>query len=187
MVGTIVFIEHKWVYEKVFKRRKWRAILGYAVFVVTMAGFLVLITRPNRDISVIVKNVHNYFEHLRPGEYQQSYDLLSDLSRKSYSLSDFIIDHDKNKVEVRDFRIDEVTLNEFDKAKAMVRISSPFSVYGQSNLSLEMVKEDDTWHMVFSPSMVRPKNTTTAEDDNTKAQHRRPRDGKVGHFFKSLF
>src|SRR5215471_14133902 len=128
MVGTIVFIEHKWVYENVFKRRKWRAIVGYAVFVATMAGFLILITSPNRDVSVIVKTVHNYFDHLKPGEYQQSYDLLSDLSRKNYSLSDFIIDHDKAKVEVRDFRIDEVALNEFDKQKAMVRISSPFSV-----------------------------------------------------------
>ena len=187
MVGTIVFIEHKWIYEKVFRKRKWPAIVGYVIFVIVMAGFIVLITRPNRDVSMIVNNVHAYFDHLKPGEYPKSYDMLSDLSRKNYSLSDFIIDHDKARVEIRDFRIDEVTLNDFDKKKALVRISSPFSLYGQTSLSLELVKDDDGWRLVFSPSMVRNKNTASADEENGKSLRKRPREGKVGHFFRSLF
>lgn len=189
MVGTIVFIEHKWVYEKVFRRRKWRAVAGYAVFVLAMAGFLILITRPNRDVALIVKSVHGFLDHLRPGEYDQAYEALSQISKKNYPLPEFLADHEKNKAQVQDFRIDQITLNEFDKKKAVVRISSPFSIYGQNNLAFEMVSEDEGWHVVMSPSMARPKTLVSedTEGEGGARKEKKRREGKVTHFFKSIF
>lgn len=189
MVGTIVFIEHKWVYEKVFRRRKWRAVAGYAIFVMAMAGFLILITRPNRDVALIVKSIHHFLDHLKPGEYSQAYEAMSKISKDNYPLPEFLADHEKSKLTIQDFRIDEITLNEFDKKKAVVRVSSPFSIYGQNHLSIEMVNEEDGWHVVLSPTINRPKTVLSedAENDSGTKKERKRREGKVTRFFKSIF
>jgi len=189
MVTTIVFFERKRIYEKVFHKNIWIAILGYGVLVGLMVGFLNLITRPDRDISLIIKSVQSFFQHLKPGEYDQAYASLSEISKKNYPEKDFVSDHEKSKVKIQDFRIDTVTLNEFDKKKAVVMLSSSFRLYGQNNLAIEMVKEEDRWNVVLSPSVVQTKNvpTETPEPANAARKAKAKKGGKVSRFFKSIF
>ena len=189
IVLTIIFIERRWIYEKVFQRKKWRAMLGYTVMLLAMVGFLLLITEPNRDISLIVSSTHHFLDHLQPGEYEQAYQALSEVSKKNYPEKDFVSDHENLHIKVQDFRIDEVALNNFDKKKAAVRVSSPFSLYGQNSFTLEVVNENGAWRVVINPSMIDHKTSlaeTTREPARGKNLEKR-RPGAVTRFFRKIF
>ncbi|MFO1520149.1 MAG: hypothetical protein U1F57_10880 [bacterium] len=192
---TIIFIERKWIYDTVFKHKKGRAIVGYVVMICVMVGFLVLITRPNRDMSMILSSTHRFIDHLRPGEYDQAYEVLSETSKLNYPKNDFISDQENFHVHAQEVRIDEVNLNEYDSKKALVKISTPFLLYGQNHLSLDMVKENGEWRMAFSPKMAeRPPNASVSEnsadtkrDNGTDKSKEKRRPGAVRRFFHKVF
>jgi hypothetical protein len=186
---TILLIERRWIYEKVFRGKFWWTVTGYAVVFLAMIGAFYLINRANRDISLIIKATHDFVEHLKPGEYDKAYALLSDISKKSYPMDSFIKDNERSSVKIEDFRIDGVELNEFDKKKAVVKVSSPFLIYGQSSMSFESVKEDDGWRLVFTPSIIQQKGlqANQATDGSTHPSPKRRSSGGIGGALRSLF
>ncbi len=187
---TILFIERRWIYEKVFRQKTWRAVAGSTVLAGAMVGFFILVTGSNRDTSLIVKTAHSYFNHLRAGEYAQAYDKLSTISKKAYAKDSFVKDHQRSSIKIQDFRIDEVQFNEFDKRKAVVRISSPFSIYGQNSLSFELVKEEE-WRLVFSPTLIAQNTPKPAAAGSPSPRREKKRSSgspeTVGRVLRSLF
>ncbi len=189
---TILIIERRWIYEKIFQRKPWRAMAGYGVLAVAVAGFFVFVTRSNRDTLLIVQTTQAFVQHLKPGEYAKSYEVLSTISKKTYPKDNFIKDHQRSAVTVQDFRIDEIKFNEFDKRKAVVRLSSPFSIYGQSSLAFELIKEAEQWKLVFSPTLLAQKASKPASSAPSSAPRREKRRSSdspetVGRILKSFF
>jgi hypothetical protein len=188
---TILLIERRRIYEKVFRGKFWWTVGGYAAVFFLMIGALTFVNRSNRDISLIIQATRDFVQHLKPGEYAKAYALLSDISKKSYPLEAFIKDNERSSVKIEDFRIDRVELNEFDKKKAVVRVSSPFLIYGQTSMSFESVKEDDGWRMVFTPSIIQQKtsqaNSSSGSGSRTTTKRRSSGGGSLGSAFRSIF
>jgi hypothetical protein len=188
---TILFIERHRIYDKIFRRKPWLAATGGAVLVIAMAGMLALVTRSNRDRSLIIKTTHDFIDHLKPGEYPEAYEMLSDISKKAYPLDLFVKDNQRSSIQVQDFRIDGVEFNEFDKKKAVVKVSSPFLIYGQSSMSFELVKEDPGWRLVITPSLVQQKelqaNQTSNSNGAPRSTSKRRSSGSMGGFLRSIF
>jgi amino acid transporter len=179
VIGTIIFVERKWIHENVF-RRKWRyALVGYSFLAVLMLFFLFLITSPSRDTSHIIKLVNVFMQNVTSGDYRSAYEQLSEVSKKEYTLKDFVHDHLENHIKVQNFRIDEVIFNEYDKRKAVAVVSSPFTLYGRETLNLEIIREKDGWRIVFSRAIFRP----NALDQGKGKQ----RGGFITNFFKKFF
>ena len=155
-IGTIIFIERKWIYENVFRKKKRYAVAGYSFLAALMLVFLFFITSQSRDTSHIIKLVNGFLQNVTTGDYRGAYEQLSEASKKIYTLNDFANDHVENHVKVQNFRIDEVIFNEYDKKKAVAVISSPFTLYGRETLNLEMSKEDEGWRIVFSRTIFHP-------------------------------
>lgn len=174
---TILFIERQWLYEKIFRRKKWFAVAGYGAVALIMVITLIIFTKSSRDTSVIVKNVNIYFDNIKAGDYQAAYDELSNMSKKAYSLNEFVADHSGNRMKIQDFRVDDVIFNRYDHKKAVVTISSPFLIYGQGTLPLEMVNEDDGWRIVLSKAIV----------DGRMPGKENKKSGAVSRFFKKIF
>ena len=178
-IGTIIFIERKWIYENVFGRKKLYAMAGYSFLVAVMLAFLFMITLPSRDTSHIVKLVNGFLQNVTMGDYQSAYEQLSEVSKKAYPLKDFVNDHVEKRIKVQNFRIDEVIFNEYDKRKAVVVVSSPFTLYGRETLNLEMSKEEKGWRLVFSRTIF---HSTAPEQGKSKKKG-----GSITNFFKKLF
>jgi len=174
---TILFIERQWLYEKIFRRKKWFAVAGYGAVAFIMVITLVIFTKSSRDTSVIVKNVNLYFDNIKAGDCQSAYDRLSNVSKKAYSLNDFVADHSSNRMKIQDFRVDDVIFNRYDDKKAVVTISSPFLIYGQGTLPLEVVREDEGWRIVLSEAIV----------ENRIPSKETKKGGAVSKFFKKIF
>lgn len=189
IVLTILYIERTWIYEKIFRKKKWQAILGYAVMVAAMLGFLMLITEPSRDSTLIVNATHQFLDHVQPGKYEQAYQALTSTSQHNYSESNFINDHEDLRIKVQDFRIDEIVFNEFDKKRAVVKVSSAFSIYGQNSTSLEVVKENGVWKVSFSPTMIdrnTPLNGKNLELVPAESEEK-SKPGWLRRFFRKVF
>ncbi len=186
---TIIFIERQWIFEKIFKRRKGRAVLGYLVMLALMIGFLILLTQPNRDTYLIVQATHQFLDHIHPGEYEEAYKALSEVSKRNYSENDFTSDHDAFRITIQDYRIDEVLINEFDKKKAVVKVSSPFSMYGQNSLNLEVVNDKSGWHVAFSPSMIDHKSplVDSRPDITPQTLPEEHKPGFIRRLFRKIF
>ncbi len=179
VIGTIIFIERKWIYENVFRRKKRYALAGYFFLAALMLAFLFLITAPSRDTSHIIKLVNGFLQNVTSGDYRGAYGQLSEVSKKAYTLDDFVNDHVENRVKVQNFRIDEIIFNEYDKSKAVAVVSSPFTLYGRETLHMEILKEEEGWRIVFSRTIFRP-NAPAQEKSNK-------REGAITNFFKKLF
>ena len=178
-IGTIIFIERKWIYENVFRRKKRYAVAGYSFLAALMLVLLSLITSPSRDTSHIIKLVNGFLQDVTAGDYRGAYEQLSEVSKKAYTLKDFANDHADNCIKVQNFRIDEVIFNKYDKTKAVAVVSSPFTLYGRETLNLEMIKEEEGWRIVFSKTMFHP---------NTPGQGKSKKTGGIiTNFFKKLF
>lgn len=156
LITTIMFIERKWIYEKIFKLKKSYAVAGYSILATTMLIILFFITASSRDTSVIVKRVNVFLQTVTAGDYRSAYEQLSEVSKKAYSLQDFINDHKKKNIKFENFIINEVIFNQYNNSQAVVKIASPFMLYGRETLNLEMVKERGEWRMVFSRNIVQP-------------------------------
>ncbi len=115
-----------------------------------MLVFLFLITSPSRDTSHIIKLVNGFFQDVTAGDYRGAYERLSEVSKKAYTLNDFAQDHVENRINIQNFRIDEVVFNKYDKKEAVAVVSSPFTLYGRETLNLQMIKEEEGWRIVFS-------------------------------------
>jgi hypothetical protein len=177
MIGTIIFVERKWIYENVFRRKKQYAVAGYSFLTALMLVFLFFVTSPSRDTSHIIELVNGFFQHVTAGDYPGAYEQLSEVSKKAYTLNDFANDHAENRIKVQNFRVDEVIFNKYDKRGAVAVVSSPFTLYGRETLNLETVKEEDGWRIVFS---------RTIFHTNTTGQKKK-KGGIVTNFFKKLF
>ena len=178
VIGTIIFIERKWINERIFRERKWYAIAAYSALAVTFIAGLLFITKPSRETSLILTSVHVFLNDIKVREYRGAYEQLSSASKKSYPLNDFIKDHSNNGLKIRDFTIDQVIFNKYDDKKAIAVISSPFLLYGHETLNLEMIKEDSEWHVVFSRKTVVGKASVSSKS--------RKKDGVITNFFKKL-
>jgi hypothetical protein len=183
VIGTIIFIERKWIYENVFRRKKQYAMAGYFLLSAFMLFFLFSITSPSRDTSHIIKLVNLFLQDVTVGDYRRAYEQLSEVSKKAYTLSNFVHDHRENDIKIRNFRIDEVIFNRFDKEKAVAVVSSPFTLYGRETLNLEMVKEEEGWRIVFSRTIF---HSTAPGQERSKGKSKR-NGSSVTNFFKTLF
>ena len=178
-IGMIIYIERKWVYENVFRRKKRYAAVGYSFLAVLMMVFLTLITLPSRDTSHIIKLVNGFLEDVTSGDYRGAYEQLSEVSKKAYTLKDFTNDHAENRIKVQNFRIDEVIFNKYDKKKAVAVVSSPFMLYNRETLNLEMIKEEAGWRIVFSRTIFHPNGSGQGKSKN--------KGDPVTNFFRKLF
>lgn len=178
VIGTIIFIERKWINERIFRERKWYAIAAYSALAVTFIVGLLFVSKPSRETSLILTSVHVFLNDIKVRDYRGAYEQLSSASKKSYPLNDFIKDHSNNGIKVRDFTIDQVIFNKYDDKKAIAVISSPFLLYGHETLNLEMIKEDSEWHVVFSRK--------TAVGKASVSSKSRKKDGVITNFFKKL-
>jgi len=160
---TILLIERRRIVEVVFRKKVWFAVAGYATVFFLMLGTLSWVNRGNRDRNSIIQATHDFVDKLKAQDYEKAYAFLSENSKKAYPLDSFVKDNQKNNVKVQDFRIDGVEFNEFDKNKAIVKISSPFLIFGQSSMSLESVKEEAGWRLVFTPSLVQQKTMQASQ------------------------
>ena len=179
VVGTIIFIERKWIDERIFGKRKWPAIAAYSALAVIFMAGLLFITKPSRETSLILTSVHAFLDDIKVRDYRGAYGQLSGASKKTYALNDFIRDHSNNGMKVEDFTIDQVIFNKYDDKKAVAVISSPFLLYGHETLNLEMIKEDKEWRVVFSRKTVVGKGPVSSQS--------RKKDGAISKFFKKLF
>jgi hypothetical protein len=179
MIGTIIFIERKWIYQNVFRRKKQYAVAGYSFLAALMLAFLFLITSPSRDTSHIIKLVNGFLQDVTAGDYRGAYEQLSEESKKAYTLNDFSNDHRENSIKIQNFRIDEVILNAYDKKKAVAVVSSPFTLYGRETLNQELIKEEGEWRIVFSRTIFHP-NDPIGGKSNRKGN-------SITNFFKKLF
>jgi hypothetical protein len=179
MIGTIIFIERKWIYQNIFRQKKQYAVAGYSLLAALMLAFLFLITSPSRDTSHIVKLVNGFLQDVTAGDYQGAYEQLSEESKKAYTLNEFANDHAENNIKIKNFRIDEVTFNAYDKEKALAVVASPFTLYGRETLNMEIVKEDKAWRIVFSRTIFHPNGVAGGKSDK--------KGGSIAHFFKKLF
>ncbi|MCX5811288.1 MAG: hypothetical protein NT178_01905 [Proteobacteria bacterium] len=178
-IGTIIFIERKWIYENVFRRKKRYAAVGYSFLAALMMVFLTFITLPSRDTSHIIKLVNGFLEDVTAGNYPGAYEQLSEVSKKVYTLKDFTNDHVENRIKVQNFRIDEVIFNKYDKKKAVAVVSSPFTLYDRETLNLEMIKEEEGWRIVFSRTIFHPNGSGQGKSKN--------KGDPVTNFFRKLF
>ena len=179
MIGTIIFIEQKWIYQNVFKGKKHYAAAGYSILAAMILACLFLMTSPSRDTSHIIKLVDGFLQDVTAGDYRSAYGQLSEASKEVYTLNDFANDHVKNNVKVQNFRIDEVIFNKYDKRKAVAVVSSPFTLYGRETLNQEMIKEEGGWRIVFSRTIFHP-NAPGGGKSNKRT-------GSITNFFKKLF
>jgi len=138
----------------------------------------VFVTKPNREISLILKSVHVYLNDIKAGDYRGAYEQLSSASKKNYPLDHFIRYHSNKGIKIQDFTVDKVMFNQYDDRKAEVVVASPFLLYGREKLDLEMIKEDKKWCIVVSRTTISDKTSAAANTGNSK---------KSGGFFRRLF
>ena len=179
VIGTIIFIERKWINERIFRKRKWHTLAAYSALAVFFIVGVLFITKPTRETSLILTSVHVFLNDVKVRDYRGAYGRLSGASKKSYAINDFIRDHSNNGMKIQDFTIDQVIFNKYDDKKAVAVISSPFLLYGHETLNLEMIKEDKEWHVVFSRKTVAGKTSVFSQS--------RKKDGVVTNLFKKLF
>lgn len=179
VIGTIIFIERNWIYKNVFRSKKRYAAVGYSFLAVLVLFFLFMISSQSRDTSQIIKLVNGFMQNVTSSDYRGAYAQLSEVSKKEYTLNDFVHDHLKNRIKVKNFRIDEVIFNEYDKKQAVAVVSSPFTLYGRETLNMEIIREEDGWRIVFSRAIFHP-NALGPEKN-------KQRGGSITNFFKKLF
>jgi hypothetical protein len=179
VIGTIIFIERKWINERIFRERKWCTIAAYSALAVTFMVGLFFITKPSRETSLILTSVHAFLNDIKVHDYRGAYEQLSSASKKSYPLNDFTKDHSNNGIKIQDFTIDQVIFNKYDDKKAVAVISSPFLLYGHKTLNLEIIKEDKEWRVVFKRNTIVRKASVSTKN--------RKKDGVITSFFKKLF
>ena len=156
-IGTILFIERKWINERIFRQKKWCAIAAYSFLAVLLIVGLFFVTKPNREISLILKSVHVYLNDIKAGDYRGAYEQLSSASKKNYPLDHFIRYHSNKGIKIQDFTVDKVMFNQYDDRKAEVVVASPFLLYGREKLDLEMIKENKKWCIVVSKTTISDK------------------------------
>jgi hypothetical protein len=180
-IGTILFIERKWVNEKIFRQKKWCAIAAYSFLAVLLIVGLFFLTKPNREMSLVLKNVHIYLNDIKAGDYRGAYEQLSSTSKESYPLDYFIKYHSSNNIKIQDFTIDQAMFNQYDNKKAEVVVKSPFLLYGREKLDLEMIKEGKKWCVVINRMVIPDKTSVATKIGNSK------KSGVITSFFKKLF
>jgi hypothetical protein len=182
-IATVLFIERKWINEKIFRQKRWCAITAYSLLAVLLVVGLFFLTKPTREMSLILKNVHVYLNDIKTGDYQKAYEQLSTASKESYSLDYFIKYHSTNNIKIQDFTIDQAVFNQYDKKKAEVVVKSPFLLYGREKLNLEMIKEDKKWCVVINKMTIPDKTSVAVKTGNTKSK----KSGVITSFFKKWF
>lgn len=180
VISTIMYIERAWLKENIFRNRRSYTFTAYALLLTIFLVGLFLVTEPMRKTSAIIASTTTFLTGIKSGDYKVAYARLSHASQQDYQLADFIEDHSKNHIKFKDFTIDQVTFNKFDRNKALAMISSPFNLYGHETLNLELIKEAGEWHVVFSKNIVMAGKPLSSGKTNKKG-------GAITNFFNSLF
>jgi len=152
VVGTIVYVERSWINEHIFRFKKKFAIAGCIFLITVFLVGLYFSTELIRKTSAVIESTSVFLNGIKTGDFGASYFRMSIASQDSYPIILFLADHEKGRVSIQDFTIEQVTFNQFDKTKAMAIVSSPFKIYGRETLNLELVKEEGQWRVVFSRS-----------------------------------
>lgn len=201
---TLLVIERKWIFENIFGKKKWAARLGYSILFAGVLSFFMLLTQSNREVNLAVETLQSFLERIKHEKYDSAYTLISRDSQSEYTLTSFITDH--SSIKIKDYRIDEASLNEFNKDKAIIKVSSPFLIYGEKSQDMELVKEEEQWKIVLSPRII-PRSPSLAESSpeslQTKSQpvlstkasspknnpppKEKKKGGAVTNFFKKIF
>lgn len=155
VVITIVFIERKRIFEKIFRKNKRYAAIGYSFLVLVMIIGFFLLTQPGRDTSQIIRTVDVFLSEIKSENYGKAWDKLSSNSKSSYPLEDFVRDHSNHRTKIDDFQIDEVIFNKYDGNRAEAVVSSSSSLYGRRKLQLKMIKEENNWQIVFNKEIIK--------------------------------
>jgi hypothetical protein len=198
VLGTILYIERKWIVANIFRHRSGMAIVtAILLFALFVAGFMA-ITSPQRKTHAAIRAVSAFLGELKAGRQSNAYNLLSKSSRDAYLPKDFISDH-SGSGKVREFTIEQVILNSFDKNKARVKVSSPFQIFGHDSLDVDLVRESEEWRIVLSRKDVVPervvsippeepaKRPATVKPAAHVKQTKKKKDGAVTSFFKTVF
>lgn len=181
IVVTIIFIERSWLNEHLFRNR---LIVKYGSYTALGAAFLIglyVTTEPMRKTSAIVASTTAYLTSVKSGDYPSAYAQLSHTSRQEYPLPDFTADHGNGVSKLHDFTIEQVTFNKFDPNKASAVISSPFKIYGQETLTLELVREYSEWRIALSRKKVATDKPVLPPPKVKK------KGGVISNFFNALF
>jgi hypothetical protein len=179
-IVTILMVERIWLNENIFRNKKKYAISAYSILLVLFLLGMFIVTEPMRKTSAIIASTTTFLTEIKSGDYKTAYSLLSEASKLSYPLENFTKDHSKNNVKIRDFTIEQVTFNKYDRKKAIAVVTSPFTLYGHETLNLELIKENKSWHIVFSRNNI--VKASPPESAKTKRSG-----GAVSNFFNYLF
>jgi predicted PurR-regulated permease PerM len=180
VISTVLYIERAWLQEHIFRNRRSSALIAYSILTAVFLTGLFMATEPMRKTSAIIESTSTFLNGIKSGDYKDSYARLSHSSQQGYKLADFIEDHSKNQIKIKDFTIDQVTFNKFDSKKALATISSPFTLYGHETLNLELIKETGEWRVVFSRNIVVTGKSSSSGKTNKKG-------GAITNFLNSLF
>src|SRR5215510_6450299 len=74
---TVLLIERRRIYEKVFRGKLGWTVGGYMMVLISMIAALFVINQGNRDKALIIQATRDFVGHLKPGEYAQAYTVLS--------------------------------------------------------------------------------------------------------------
>ena len=182
LILTLLFFERQRIYEHVLRKKKWAVVSSAFGLVIVMTGFSTMLTQPGRETTSVVKTVQAFLNLVKNAEFEKAYEGLSEVSKQTYTLQNFVRDQEYYRNKLKDYRIDEVTFNQFDERKAVVQVSSPFLIYGQDSIPFELVKEDAEWKLVFSPKMLEPRIAKPQPNGKKKKES-----GVITGFFKKLF
>jgi hypothetical protein len=180
VISTVIIVERAWLKENIFRNSRSYALTAYLILAVSFLLGMFLVTEPMRKTSAIIASTTSFLTGIKSGDYKTAYSYLSGTSQQSYPLEDFIKDHSKNNSKIRDFTIEQVTFNQFDSKKALAVVTSPFTLYGHETLHLELIKEVNAWHIVFS------RNTVVKPSLQISPQTKKS-GGAISNFINSLF
>ena len=178
VIGTVIFIERAWLNEYMFRNRKSYSLAAYSILAGVFLAGMFFVTEPMRKTSAVIASTTAFLTGVKSGDYKDAYACLSAASQMSYPLTDFIEDHSRNHIKIREFTIDQVTFNKFDRNKALANVTSPFTLYGHEALNLELIKEGGAWRIVFS------RNLVAVEKLSPKTKQK---GGAITNIFHSLF
>jgi hypothetical protein len=196
---TIIYIERAWLFANVFRNRLGIAVVTATLLAALFLAGLVVTTEPQRKTRAVVRTITLFLGNLKSNNQYTAYNLLSRSSRETYLRADFIDDHSGCR-RLKDFTIEQVTLNHYDGNKAQVQVSSPFQIFGHNTTNLELVREMGEWRVVLDRKEVilerlSPAPATTAvkrpvpkkRAKRSTSEDPKKKSGAVTSFFKKIF
>jgi hypothetical protein len=195
---TIIYIERAWLFVNVFRSRLGIAVATATLMAALFLAGLVVTTEPQRKTRAVVRTITLFLGSLKSNNQSAAYNLLSRSSRETYLRADFIGDHSGCR-RLKDFTIEQVTLNHYDGNKAHVQVSSPFQIFGHGTTNMELVREMGEWRVVLdrkeviveqpapAPAAAVKRPVPKKGAKRTAPEDLKKKNGAVTSFFKKIF